>query len=449
MTNYDLLLRGASTLVPDPNNAGHLRTVEADVAVQGGRIQAVGQNLLRDGATAAKELDLRGLHLLPGIIDAQVHFREPGLTHKEDLESGTRGALLGGVTCVFEMPNTSPSTTTRENFQQKLDLAHNRCHTHYAFYMGASPENAAQLGDLETLKHCSGVKVFMGSSTGSLLIEEDVLLEKILSSGKRRVAVHAEDEARLKERKHIAVEGGHPRFHPIWRDEETALRATTRLLNLANKTKRPVHVLHVTTAEEMAFLGKNKHIASVEILPQHLTFSAPEVYDRLGTFAQMNPPIREERHRKALWQAVLDRTVDVMGSDHAPHTRDEKMNPYPQSPSGFPGVQTLVPLMLDHVNAGRLSLERFVELVSEGPRRVFGLKDRGRIAPGGFADFTVVDLKKQKTIEESWIASKCGWSPYVGMTVKGWPVMTILQGEIAMRDDEILRPHTGQGVEFA
>lgn len=443
MKHFDLLLRGASTLIPDPAT-GKLRTVEADVAVHEGRIQAVG----RDLGAAVRELDLKGLHLLPGVIDAQVHFREPGLVHKEDLESGTRGALLGGVTCVFEMPNTSPSTTTRETFQQKLDLAKNRCHTHYAFYMGASPENADRLAELEALPHCPGVKVFMGSSTGSLLIEEDVLLEKILRSGRRRVAVHAEDEARLKERKHLAVEGGHPRFHPIWRDEETALRATTRLLNLARKTNRPVHVLHVTTAEEMALLEQNKAHASVEILPQHLTFAAPEVYDRLGTFAQMNPPIRDERHRQALWKAVLDGTVDVMGSDHAPHTREEKANPYPQSPSGFPGVQTLVPVMLDHVSKGRLPLERFVELVSEGPRRVFGLKDRGRIAPGGFADFTVVDLKRTRTVEESWIASKCGWSPYVGMNLTGWPVMTILEGEVAMRDDEILRPHSGRGVEF-
>lgn len=443
MKHFDLLLKNASTLLPDPST-GKLRITETDVAVQGGRIQAVG----RDLGSAATELDLKGLHLLPGVIDAQVHFREPGLVHKEDLESGTRGALLGGVTCVFEMPNTSPSTTTRETFQQKLDLAKNRCHTHYAFYMGASPENADRLAELETLAHCPGVKVFMGSSTGTLLIEEDVILEKILRSGRRRVAVHAEDEARLKERKHLAIEGAHPRFHPIWRDEETALRATTRLLNIANRVNRPVHVLHVTTAEEMSLLAKNKKIASVEILPQHLTFAAPEVYDRLGTFAQMNPPIRDDRHRQALWKAVLDGTVDVMGSDHAPHTREEKANPYPQSPSGFPGVQTLVPLMLDHVNKGRLPLERFVELVSEGPRRVFGLKDRGRIAPGCFADFTVVDLKRTRTIEESWIASKCGWSPYVGMTVTGWPVMTILEGAIAMRDDEILRPHSGRGVEF-
>lgn len=440
---FDLVLRNAQTMVPRSGEST-LQLAPVDVAVREGRIVEVGPSL----PAGETDLDLRGLHLLPGLVDAQVHFREPGLTHKEDLESGTRGALLGGITCVFEMPNTSPSTTTPEAFQQKLDLAKGRCHTHYAFYLGASPENADRLGEWESLRHCSGVKVFMGSSTGSLLIENDDLLERVLAHGRRRVAVHAEDEARLKERKHLAVEAGHPRAHPLWRDEETALRATQRLLSAARKTNRPVHVLHVTTAEEMALLKQNKDLASVEALPQHLTFSAPEVYERLGAFAQMNPPIRDDRHRQALWKAINDGTVDVLGSDHAPHTREEKANPYPQSPSGFPGVQTLVPVMLDHVNHGRLSLERFVDLVTEGPRRVFGLKDRARIAVGMAADFTVVDMKRTQTVEESWIASKCGWSPYVGMKLQGWPIMTILNGRVAMRDGAILIPHSGEGVDF-
>lgn len=441
---YDLLLKGASVVLPSPSGNG-LIVEETKVGVKDGKIAAI-SNQLPD--SASEIIDLKGLHLLPGVIDSQVHFREPGLTHKEDLETGTRGALLGGVTAIFEMPNTNPPTTTEELFRDKLKRAENRCHTHYAFFIGGSAENADELARLEKLPHCSGVKIFMGSSTGTLLVEDDVNLERVLRSGHRRVIVHAEDEARLRERKHLAVEGGHPRFHPVWRDEETCLKATTRLVNAARRTNRPVHVLHVSSGEEMDFLKNQKDIATVEILPQHLTLEAPECYDRLGTFAQMNPPLRERRHRERIWQAVLDGTVDVMGSDHAPHTREEKEKTYPQSPSGFPGVQTLVTLMLNHVHEGRLPLTRFVELVSEGPRRVFGIRNKGRIAVGGDADFTVVDLKKTRTIENRWIASRVGWTPYDGMKTVGWPVMTFLDGKLSMREDEILRPHSGRAVDF-
>lgn len=444
MSRADLLLKGGVAVLPDPRT-GRLTETSVDIAVTDGRISDIAAGL---NVTAAETLDLKGLHVLPGVIDSQVHFREPGLTHKEDLESGTRGALLGGVTAVFEMPNTKPSTTTADLFADKLARAKDRCHVHYGFYIGAAPENAEGLAELERLPHCSGVKVFMGSSTGNLLIEDDELLRRVLKSGARRVIVHSEDEARLRERKHIAIEGAHPRFHPVWRDEETALRSTRRLLAIAREVGRPVHVLHVTTAEEMDLLKTQKDIASVEILPQHLTLSAPECYERWGTFAQMNPPLRDKRHQARLWQAVLDGTVDVMGSDHAPHTREEKMKPYPESPSGFPGVQTLVPIMLNHVNNGRLPLTRFVDLVGEGPRRVLGVQRKGRIAVGMDADFTIVDLKKQKRIENSWIASKCGWSIFDGMDVTGWPVMTILLGKIAMRDDQIVTPHAGQAVDF-
>ncbi|MBX3040750.1 MAG: dihydroorotase [Bdellovibrionaceae bacterium] len=442
--SYDLLLKGAEVLLPHPSGKG-LQRAQVDVAIRDGKTVEIGSNIT---IPAAQVVDLKGLHLLPGVIDSQVHFREPGLTHKEDLESGTRGALLGGVTAVFEMPNTNPATTTKELFEDKLARAKGRCHTHYAFFVGASPENADRLETLETLPHCSGVKLFMGSSTGTLLVEEDVHIERALRSGHRRVIVHAEDEARLRERKHLAEEGGHPRFHPIWRDEETAFLATSRLLKIARKTGRPVHVLHVTSAKEMDLLKDSKDISTVEILPQHLTLSAPECYDRLGTFAQMNPPIRDQHHQDRLWKAVLDGTVDILGSDHAPHTREEKAKPYPQSPSGFPGVQTLVTLMLNHVNQGRISLEKFVELVTENPRRVFGIKNKGRIAVGFDADFTVIDLKKSRRIENSWIASRVGWTPYDGMTTTGWPVMTFLKGRLAMREDEILLPSSGEAVDF-
>lgn len=418
---------------------------QADIAVTDGKITAIGAL----GNIAAEQIiDASHLHILPGMIDTQVHFREPGLEHKEDLESGTRGAVLGGITSLFEMPNTNPSTLTKEALEDKLHRAKGRAWTDHAFYMGAADSNADQLGELEKLQGCCGVKVFMGSSTGSLLVQDDATLLKVLKSGRRRVAIHAEDEYRLIERKHLAEAEGHPRAHPIWRDEEVCLRATQRLIRLAREAKRRVHVLHVTTAEEMAFLAQHKDIATVEVLPQHLTLTAPECYERLGTLAQMNPPIRDKRHQDALWQAIREGVVDVLGSDHAPHTLEEKAKPYPQSPSGLTGVQTMVPLMLNHVAEGWLSLQRMVDLLSTSQARVFGIVGKGRIAKGYDADFTIVDLNATRTIENKWIASKVGWTPFDGMTVRGWPVMTIIRGQLVMRDDTLLGRPIGQPVRF-
>ncbi len=441
---FDLILKNATVLVPNPHESGLIED-HLDVAAVGGKIAKIAPQI---NEPAVKILDLKGLHLLPGVIDSQVHFREPGLTHKEDLETGTRGAVLGGVTTVFEMPNTAPSTTTQEAFEDKLHRAQNRCHTHYAFFIGASVENASELGKLEMLPHCSGVKIFMGSSTGNLLVDSDEALEKILRSGHRRVIVHSEDEARMRERRHIATDSQDVHMHPVWRDAESALISTKRLIALARKTGRKVHVLHVSTGEEMDFLQDKKDVATVEVLPQHLTLFAPDCYDRLKNYAQQNPPIREKRHLDRIWKAVLDGTVDIIGSDHAPHTREEKERPYPQSPSGMPGVQTLLPVMLNHVNQGRLPLTRFVPLVTENPRRVFGLKNKGRIEVGCDADFTVVDMKKERVIESSWIASRSGWTPYDGMKVQGWPTHTILLGEVIMENDFVISPHRGQGAWF-
>jgi dihydroorotase len=443
---YDLLLHGGKCLLPHPSGQG-LVLSEADIAVKNGKIARIDVSIPHDLAT--KKLDLRGLHVMSGVIDSQVHFREPGMTHKEDLESGTRAAILGGVTTVFEMPNTNPSTTTVEAFADKLNRARDRAHCNYAFYMGGSSENAENLAQLERQPHCSGVKVFMGSSTGTLLVDRDDVLEKILKNGRRRVIVHSEDEARLRERKHIAVESGDVHSHPVWRDVETAMISTRKLLTFARKYQRPVHVLHISTAEEMDFLKDQKDLATVEVLPQHLTLFAPDCYDRLKNYAQQNPPIREKRHQDRLWQALLDGTVDVIGSDHAPHTREEKEKPYPQSPSGVPGVQTLVPIMLNHVNNGRLPLTKFAELVTTNPCRVFGLRDKGRLQVGYDADFTVIDMKAQRTIENSWIASRCAWTPFDGMKVQGWMTHTIIGGKIVMSEDQVLLPAQGQPVNFA
>lgn len=434
---FDLIVSGGTVVTA----VGH---DHADIGISAGRIVEIG-NLSR--AEASRKIDARGLHVLPGVIDSQVHFREPGNEHKEDLASGTAAAALGGVTAVFEMPNTKPSTTNAEALADKIDRATGRAWTDFAFFIGATADNATALGELETLHGCCGVKIFMGSSTGDLLIPDDETLELVLRNGSRRVAVHAEDENRLIER-HALAEGGGVAQHPHWRDVETARLATERLIALVRKTRRPVHVLHITTAEEIALLAGRPEWMSVECTPQHLSLAAPDCYEKLGAYAQMNPPIRDARHRDVLWQGVADGVVDIIGSDHAPHTAEEKAQPYPKSPSGMPGVQTMLPKMLDHVNAGRLSLDRLVELVSTEPARLYGARGKGGIKAGNDADLTLVDLKAQRTITGDWLASKCGWSPFEGDQVTGWPIATIIRGNVVMQDDELVGSPRGAAVSF-
>lgn len=448
MNSLDLIIRHGTALLHniDPSApGGSWRREVCDIGIKQGRIAEITSSIT---TLAAQEIDAKGLMVLPGVIDSQVHFREPGMTHKEDLESGTRAALLGGVTAVFEMPNTMPPTLHKQDLLDKLARAKGRSHTHYAFYAGASDTNVQELTDLEKHPHCPGIKVFMGSSTGNLLVESDEVLERVFLHTQKRVVLHSEDEHRLRERKSIATDSKDVHQHPVWRDVDTAVSSTRRLLRLARKHNRRVHVLHVSTAEEMEILRHEKDIATVEVLPNHLTLWAPECYDRLGTYAQQNPPIRDKRHWEALWKGVQDGTADIIGSDHAPHTREEKDRPYPQSPSGTPGVQTLIPIMLNHVHEGRLSLERFVEMVTESPRRIFGIKNKGRIALGFDADFTLVDLKKKRRIENKWIASRCGWTPFDGLEVTGWPTHTIIAGRLAMQDDEILVSPLGRPLDF-
>lgn len=434
---YDLILAGGTVVNQDGIGA-------RDIGVSGGRIAA----LARIAKSAAGErIDCKGLHILPGVIDTQVHFREPGATHKEDLETGSRAAVLGGVTAVFEMPNTDPLTVDAATLADKVKRAKKRMHCDFAFFVGGTHENVADLAELERLPGAAGIKVFMGSSTGKLLVADDAGLRAILKVIRRRASFHAEDEPRLEERKKLRVEGD-PASHPVWRDETAALKATTRLVAIARETGKRVHVLHVSTAEEMQFLAGHKDVASVEVTPQHLTLAAPECYKRLGTRAQMNPPLRDSPHRDGIWQGVENGVADILGSDHAPHTVEEKAKPYPASPSGMPGVQTLVPVMLDHVNAGKLSLARFVDMTSAGPLRLFGIANKGRIAVGYDADFTIVDLKRKATITNKWIGSRCGWTPYVGMKVTGWPVGTFVRGRRVMWDGEIATPGTGEAVRF-
>ncbi len=414
-----------------------------DVGLRNGRIAEIG-DLSR--ALAAERVDCSGLHILPGVVDTQVHFREPGATHKEDLETGSRAAVLGGVTAVFEMPNTKPLTTTAADLADKVARARGRMHCDFAFYVGGTHENARDIPELERLPGAAGIKVFMGSSTGSLLVPDDAGIADILSHTRRRAAFHAEDEERLKQRANLRVSGD-PTSHHVWRDAQTALLATRRLLKIAREKRALIHVLHISTAEEMALLADHKDIASVETTPHHLTLSDAD-YVRIGTLAQMNPPVRDAAHRDGIWRALQQGIVDVLGSDHAPHTLEEKAKPYPESPSGMPGVQTLVPVMLDHVQAGRLTLQRFVDLMSAGPARLFGMAGKGRIAVGYDADLTVVDLKRRETIRNDWIASRCGWTPYDGFAVTGWPVGTFVRGAKVMWEGELVTPATGAPVRF-
>ena len=388
-----------------------------------------------------------GLHVLPGVIDSQVHFREPGLEWKEDLESGSRSAALGGVTAVFEMPNTDPPTTSPEMVEDKLVRAKGRMHTDHAFYAGATHDNTDLLPIMERMPGVCGVKVFMGASTGQLLVEDDEGVERVLNAISRRAAFHSEDEYRLAERRKLARQGDWT-SHCEVRDAEAAISSTRRLLRLARKAGKRIHVLHVTTGEEMEMLAAAKDIATCEVTPQHLTLVGPEDYVRLKGYAQMNPPIRDAHHQAALWKAVNEGMADVLGSDHAPHTIEEKSRPYPASPSGMPGVQTLVPVMLTHVADGKLSLERFIELTSAGPQRVFGIAGKGRIALGYDADFTVADMKARRTITREWTASRCGWTPFDGMEAKAWPVATFVRGSLVMCDDALVAPGRGEPVRF-
>jgi len=440
--HFDVLIRGGRVVT----GAG---SDEADIGVSASRIKEIG-NLSQ--ATADDVIDARGLHVLPGIIDTQVHFREPGMEHKEDIESGTRAAIFGGVTTIFEMPNTNPTTTNREALEDKLRRAEGRAWCDYSFFVGASTDNIEKLAELEMLPGTPGIKVFAGSSTGSLLVENEDDLCRVLQSGRRRCPIHSEDEARNRERKGLISEEPHAREHPFLRDAESARISTERVLRLSKETGRPVHILHVSTADEIPLLEKAKVDGlgtTCEITPQHLWFAAPDTYERLGSLAQMNPPIRSAEHRQALRDAVRAGLFDVVGSDHAPHTLEEKSEPYPASPSGLPGVQTLLQVMLTIVKRDRLiSIEELVTMACEGPARIYGIRNKGSIAPGTDADLVLVDLARDIVFERSMVQSKCGWSPYEGETLNVPPAHVLLRGNAVIREGCLVCGAAGRPVGF-
>lgn len=436
---YDLLIRGGTCVTP-------WGTETADVGIRDGRIAALG---VPAGATAEAVIDATGLHVLPGLIDSHVHLRDPGDPAVETIETGTRAAILGGIATLFDMPNTVPPIADAGRLAWKRDYVAGRSWCDIGLYVAGTKTNIDALAALEREAGVCAVKVFAGSSTAALMIEDDAHLERAMRAGHRRMAFHSEDEYRLQARRPLFSRGQPYRTHMEWRDAECAFLGTRRLMALARRTGRATHILHVSTAEELAYLRDFRDVATVEVLVNHLTQVAPECYDTLGGLGVMNPPIRDARHRTAAWAALRDGTVDTVGSDHAPHARAAKAQPWPDCPAGLTGVQTLVPVMLDHVVAGRLSLARLVDLMAAGPARVYGLLGKGRIAAGYDADFTLVDLKARRRIEDSWIVSPCGWTPFAGLTVTGWPVATIVRGIPVMRDDAVLGEPVGRLARFA
>jgi dihydroorotase len=438
MPHFDLVIRGGTCVLP-------WGMEQTSVGVRHGRIAALGVGA---DATADETIDATGLHVLPGLIDPHVHLRDPGDASIESIPTGTRAAILGGLAAVFDMPNTTPAITNAEHLAWKQDYAEQNAWCDMGLYVGGTRTNIPDLAELETARGVCGTKIFAGSSTGDLMVEDDESLERVMRAGRRRISYHSEDEYRLQARKPMFKSGDPYSNHMVWRDEECAFLGTRRLMALASRTGRPAHILHVSTAQELDYLKDYRDIATVEVLVNHLTQSAPEVYDNLKGFGVMNPPIRGPEHMEAAWRAIRDGTVDTVGSDHAPHPRAAKLKPWPDCPAGLTGIQTLVPVMLNHVNAGRLSLPRMVDLLCAGPARVYGIVGKGRLAAGYDADFTLVDMRRQRTIEDSWIVSPCGWTPFAGLNVTGWPVATIIRGRPVMREDEVLGTPQGKLVRF-
>jgi len=438
--SYDLIIENGTVVLP-------WGETEADIAVTDGKIAAIGKNL----GAAARVFNASGLHVLPGIIDPHVHFRDGGyggIPGVEDMRSGSLAAVLGGVTTALDMPNTKPPTTSEETVRAKYAYIPGHTYCDFGFYVGATKENADDLGRMEEMPGVCGIKVFAGSSTGDLLVEDDENIERVLRASRHLVAFHAEDEYRLRERKSRFSAGDPYAMHAEWRDPECAALGARRVTALARKTNKRAHILHCSTVDEFTYLKAHKDIMSVEVLVNHLLQTGPEAYERLGGYAVMNPPIRSAEHVAAAWAAIADGTADTIASDHAPHTSEAKERPWPTCHSGLTGVQTALPLMLTQVNAGRLSLLRLVDLMSAGPARIYGAVGKGRIATGYDADFSVVDMKASRKIENSWIASQCGWTPFAGTPCTAWPMATILRGNVVMFEGVVEGEPGGRALTF-
>ena len=422
----------------------HEKVIKNDIAIKNGKIFKIG-NLKN---TKAKErIDAKNLHILPGVFDTQVHFREPGKTKKEDLKTGSLAAVAGGVTTVFDMPNNKPSITTSKLFKNKLKRAKNRMYSNYAFYFGAEKNNIKEINKVEKLDGCCGIKVFVGSSTGTLLVSNYDDIGRIMKNTRKIIAFHSEDEDELNRRKKY-IKTNDPSSHPNWRNVDTAMISTRKLVNLANKNKRRIHILHISTGDEINLLKRQKKYVTCEVTPQHLTLSSPSCYNNLGTLAQMNPPIRSGKHKTILRNAFKKGLFEVVGSDHAPHLLSEKKLKYPKSPAGMPGVQTLLPILLNEVSKKLITITDVVRLTSYNPKKIFKFKNKGLIKKGYDADFTFVDLNKKQKVSNKMVKSRCGWTPFHGMNIQGWPVGTMIMGrKVFWRDKLVSRP-IGRPLKF-
>ena len=416
-----------------------------DILIEDNQIKKVEKNISDD----AKEVkDCTGLTIFPGFIDTHVHFREPGHPKKETLESGSRAAVLGGITGIFEMPNTSPITDNKEMLEDKLSRAKDNMHCNYAFYFGATNENSDKLGFLKGFDGCCGVKMFVGSSTGDLLVKDDFYIEQVIKNSPRIVSIHSEDEDMLVARKNI-IEEGNVKSHYKWRSVECAVSSTKKLIAFANKHKKNIHILHITTKDEVDHVRENRpEFVTLETTPQHLTLYAPDIYDQLDTFAQINPPIRTKDHRDGIWKGVDDDLISIIGSDHSPHTKEEKKQPYPKSPSGMPGTQTIGLIMTDYFLKGKITLKKLVDLLCVNPCKIFGIKNRGALKAGNVADLTIYKLNEKFTIKDEWIESKCGWTPFNGTTVDVTPYGTIINGKTTVWNQELIEKGFGKPYSF-
>ena len=432
-----LTIRNAVVVLPG-------KIQKTDVSVINGVINAIGSEIPEVGEV----IDAEGLFLIPGIIDPQVHFREPGADHKEDLHSGSCAASAGGVTSFLDMPNNNPPVTTIKRMAEKKQLAAEKSVVNYGFFIGATPDN---LEELNAVENVCGIKIFMGASTGDLLVDDPDTLESIFANGTKLIAVHAEDESILQENRRLMKGIDDVRIHSRIRDESAALSATKLAVRLSIKYLRRLHILHLTTEEECDFLRTlpREHHISTEVCPQHLVLTSPECYEHLGTKAQMNPPIRSKRHTVALWQALKDGIIDCIATDHAPHTLAEKKQPYGMSPSGMPGVETSLALMLDRVNRDLCTLPEVVYWMSESPAKLYKMHRKGRIEVGQDADLALIDMSLKKKVTNGKLHTRVNWSPFDGMEMQGWPVRTIVNGQTVFLNGEVNKSVRGKEICFA
>jgi dihydroorotase len=428
------LIKNAHVVLPDG-------IWPVSVVVEGGRIAEIdpaGQ--LRSDET----IDATGLHLLPGVIDDQVHFREPGLTHKEDLATASRACAKGGVTTFLEMPNTVPATITQARLDEKLQLAATKSLVNYGFYIGATVDNVA---DLKRAHRTPGIKIFIGSSTGDLLVDEQDALERIFAETTLPITAHCEDETTVRANA-AKLAGTHDvADHSRIRDHEAAIVATRRAIDLACRHRHRFHVLHVSTAAETELLRDHRGLITGEACLHHLLFNVQD-YARLGTLVQMNPSLKTREDNAALWQGLADGRLQVIATDHAPHTLEEKQRPYPASPSGLPAVENSLALMLNEVHRGRCTLQQVVHWMCEAPARVWDIIGKGRIQVGYDADLVLVDLARVHEVRNDEQVTKCGWSPWHGERLTGWPVRTWVMGEEVYNNGEFKLNVRGQEAQF-